>query len=617
MQGKKYTHVKSLSSTPLLLYSLYHTTPLHLSVQEVAILVNILNRLLRNTVPLLLPRQRRVREHTRAWVRGAGLACGRALLVFRTVRKRCVDGSRRVSEGLAGGLVLGGLGQLLVGGRQVGELVVRGGGGDLGALGVDVEVGDVVWVELAVDADDLVVQVLGEVGLDVIGVEGLDFACGFLALEAGRQGESAFGHDGVGGVAAAAGLHATKDTVGTDVVGVLSVVGRWVVVSLAAGTVGVGSGGVGDWVRGSRVRVGGGRVRGRVRARLADEAVNGVRSVHSELVSNNGKNVVVVTLLERTALVLAGLVGGLVVSTLGQSALASTVEASDSASNLGVGALAGLRVVVSENTGLTDILGGEVVTLGVLGEGFERSVAVLGLTLLPLGHSAVDVAVGDVGVGDNQLVHGKQTVNVGVVEPEDGVEGRDVEVVHVATSLTASGVVNDIVDRLEAVNTGAAQLSANTDLRGGGGTPGLLAGEQSENTVTERHAHGVEAGVHFIVVAAGRVGNRTTKGVGPAVPWATSYLGGKRATPAVRVERVGNGDSTRGLGNGDSLVTDQSGNGSTAIVLRPIPVGHAQSRRSLLPSATLAGGEGVDDLLNALVQGLLEDGKVGPVPRTK
>jgi hypothetical protein len=168
----------------------------------------------------------------------------------------------------------------------------------------------------------------------------------------------------------------------------------------------------------------------------------------------------------------------------------------------------------------------------------------------------VDVTVGDVGVGNDKLVHGKQTINVGVVEPENGVEGRDVEVVHVATSLTASGVVDGVVDRLEAVNTTTAQISADTNLRGGSVTPGLLAGEQSEDTVTERHAHSVETGVHLVVVAAGRVGNRATECFGPVVPWATTHLRGERVTPAVRVERVSNGDSARRLGDGNGLVTD-------------------------------------------------------------
>lgn len=72
-----------------------------------------------------------------------------------------------------------------------------------------------------------------------------------------------------------------------------------------------------------------------------------------------------------------------------------------------------------------------------------------------------------------------------------------------------------------------------------------------------------------------------------------------------------------GLGDRDSLVTDQSGHSVAATILSPVPVGHAEGRRSLLPSAALAGGELIDDLLNGLVQSLLEDSEVGSVPRTE
>ena len=432
-------------------------------------------------------------------------------------------------------------------------------------------------------------------------MQGLERAVSLLTLKAGGQRECAFGHDGVRSVAATS-LHAAEDTVGANVVGILGVVGRWVVVGLSAGAVGVGGGGVGDRVGGGGVRVWGSRVG----AGLADEAVDGVRAVHCVLVSYNGENMVVVTLLERTAKVLAGLCSRLVIVALGESPRACAVKASNSTSNLGVAAVAGLRVVVSENTGLLDIVGGEVVASVVLGERLERSVAVFGLTLVPLSHRTVDVTVGDVGVGHDELVHGKQTIDVGVVEPEDGVKRRDIKVVHVATRLTASSIVNSVVDRLEAVNTATAQVSADTNLRGRRGTPWLLAREQSKDTVTERDAHSVEAGVHLVVVAASRVGNRTTEREGVVVPWTTTDLTWERVAPAVRVEGVRNSNRSRRLGDSDGLVTDQGRNGRIgARVLSPVPVGHAQSCGSLVPSALLAGGEGPDDLLNALVPGLL------------
>ncbi|OSS46363.1 hypothetical protein B5807_08598 [Epicoccum nigrum] len=301
--------------------SLYEA--LHLRVQEVAILVHILDGLLGGAVALLVPGHLG-REAAAAGVRGGGLGLACVL------GEGDVDGGRCVGEGLAGGLVLGGLGQDLVRGGEVGQLVVGRGGHGLVALCAHVEVGDVVRVQLALDADNLVVQVLGQVRLDVIRVQRLELAGGLFALKAGGQGKSALGDHGVGAVAVA--LHcATEDAVGTDVVGILGVVGGCVVVSLAAGAVGVGSSRVGHGVRGSRV---GGRIGGRVRAGLADEAVDSVGSLHGVLVGSNGEDVVVVTLLDRAALVLTSLGRGLVVSTLVQGTLASTIELADSAGNL-------------------------------------------------------------------------------------------------------------------------------------------------------------------------------------------------------------------------------------------------------------------------------------------
>lgn len=122
--------------------------------------------------------------------------------------------------------------------------------------------------------------------------------------------------------------------------------------------------------------------------------MDSVGSLHGVFVGSDGEDVVVVTLLDRTALVLTSLGRGLVVGTPAQGTLTSTIELADSAGNLGVGALAGLGVVVAENTSLPDVLGSEVITAVVLGEGLERSVAVLVLTNVPLGHTTTDLAVG-------------------------------------------------------------------------------------------------------------------------------------------------------------------------------------------------------------------------------
>ena len=165
MQRKrKYTHLKSLHIlvfTDSLLPLSDHITTSHLSIQKVTILVYVLNRLLRNTVTLLLPWQCWVRENTGAGVWCGGAFDGRTLLVLWTLGQRDVNGRGRVCERLAGGLVLSRLGQSGVRRTEIRQLVVGGSGSYFCALCVHVEVGDLVRVQLAVYTDDLVVQVLG------------------------------------------------------------------------------------------------------------------------------------------------------------------------------------------------------------------------------------------------------------------------------------------------------------------------------------------------------------------------------------------------------------------------------------------------------------------------
>lgn len=86
------------------------------------------------------------------------------------------------------------------------------------------EVGNVIGVQLAVDTDNLVVEVLSKVGLDILGLEGLEFAVVLLTLKARGERESTLRHDRVGGVTATS-LHSAEDTISADVVGLLSVVG--------------------------------------------------------------------------------------------------------------------------------------------------------------------------------------------------------------------------------------------------------------------------------------------------------------------------------------------------------------------------------------------------------
>lgn len=333
--------------------------------------------------------------------------------------------------------------------------------------------------------------------------------------------------------------------------------------------------------------------------------MDSVRTSHGELVSGDGQDVVVITLLERLAEVLAGLlVNGS--RALGDAANTSAIEVSDSLSNLVVRAVAGLWVVVAKNAGLLDVVAGPVIAPGRLGERLKRSVAVLSLTRVPLGHGTVDVSVSNICVRGNVLVHGDQTVNIGVVKPENGVKSRHIKVVHVAARVTTSSVVDNVVDRLEAVDTAAAQISTDTNRLSGSKAPRLLAREERKDTVTERNAEAGETTFHLVVVAASRVGNRATESAREVVPWTTAHLIREGITPAVRVQRVGNGLSTLGLGDSDALVTNRSRNGRTiAWVHGPIPVGHAKGGSGIQPSLTLVLWEFVDNLHHGEIPCLL------------
>lgn len=116
-------------------FSIYtsKTNILHLSVEEVAILINILDGLLGNAVTLLLPGKCRIGEDARGRV--LGLAATMAgFLVVRAFGQGNVNGRRLVHEGLTSRLALGGLGKLLVGCAEIGELILILCRDDLGAL---------------------------------------------------------------------------------------------------------------------------------------------------------------------------------------------------------------------------------------------------------------------------------------------------------------------------------------------------------------------------------------------------------------------------------------------------------------------------------------------------
>ncbi len=142
------------------------STTLHLRVQEVAVFVNVLNGLLGDAVTLLLPRHGWVREDSVAGALGHG-AVAAGLIVTFAIGQRNVEGGGDILEGLASRKVRGGALKNLVRSAQVGKLVIRGSGLGLVALDTNVEVGEAASIDLAVDANDLVVEVLLEVRLDV------------------------------------------------------------------------------------------------------------------------------------------------------------------------------------------------------------------------------------------------------------------------------------------------------------------------------------------------------------------------------------------------------------------------------------------------------------------
>lgn len=228
---------------------------LHLRVKELARLINVLDGLLADTVTLLFPGHR---WHGEDAVAGAGkttavAAAMAGLLVLWALRKGLVEQAGNVFKDLAKGKMRGDILEDLVRSAEVGKLVIVGSGLGLVALDANVEVGYFLGSELALDANNLVGEVLLEVRLDVLGGKGLKLARGNLALQAGGQGECARGHDGLGRVGATS-HHTAENTVRTNVAGVLGVVGRRVVGSLSVVAVRRGSSAVRRASRGSRVR---------------------------------------------------------------------------------------------------------------------------------------------------------------------------------------------------------------------------------------------------------------------------------------------------------------------------------------------------------------------------
>lgn len=227
-----YTH--RYYSCPLLIYAN------DLVVCGLAVRVHILDRLHNRAVSVTQAKSGdgAIALVSRGTLAGAGVVAAIVVgspgsvvagLSIAGIGRNGINRARSVGEELAGWQLLSRLGQNLVWRRQIRQRVVRAGGDDLVALDGDVEVGDGGWVDLAVGANDLVVHVLGEVRLDVLGLERREVAGRLLTLQAGGQGKGATGDDDLRGIATHA-AHVAENTISTDVVGVLGVVLRRVVV---------------------------------------------------------------------------------------------------------------------------------------------------------------------------------------------------------------------------------------------------------------------------------------------------------------------------------------------------------------------------------------------------
>ena len=211
-------------------------------------------------------------------------------------------------------------------------------------------------------------------------------------------------------------------------------------------------------------------------------------------------------------------------------------------------------------------------------------------------------------------MHGEKAVDVGVVQPENGVESSDIEEGHVPTVSTSSSV-DLVVNGLEAVSVAA--VGAGTQRGGAGATPVGLTREERIDTLAPCDLGLSEHDVHLIIVVLGAFG--TTDGNRGVVDRARAYLGRQCSAEAVRVERVRDGDGSTGLGDGDGPVANGGGHGGLAgsRVRGPVEVGRAEADECVPPPLLLVGGEAGDHFGRVHVKGLLEDGKVRPMPRAE
>jgi len=141
--------------------------------------ININNSVGARAVPWFLP-----------WKQASHARCG-------VVGERDIDWLGGISEWLASRLVFCALGQWLIWCADIRKRVGVRSWCDWCALDRDVEVWEIFGIDLAVGADNLVVKVLLEVGLNVVGCKTLKIAASFLALKTAGKWDAAASHDGV------------------------------------------------------------------------------------------------------------------------------------------------------------------------------------------------------------------------------------------------------------------------------------------------------------------------------------------------------------------------------------------------------------------------------------
>lgn len=256
-------------------------------------------------------------------------------------------------------------------------------------------------------------------------------------------------------------------------------------------------------------------------------------------------------------------------------------------------------------------------------EGLERSVAVD----LRVGRNGEGgrVALGggrDVAVGVQVLPHGEQTVDVGVVQEEGGVEGGKVVEGHVTRrALSAGQRVDTVVDRLER-DTAALALLGDTVV---GNVEEVGAGRQDA----------VDLGARLRVVVADRLDRlrivgcraralvaRVAQRAAPLVPVAAADAGEVARSVRVHlgegVERVGDLLLALRRVDGDGLVGHGLGHGIDRVArggdFGPVPVRVTEGRQGVLVSRLVGALELIDDVLSRDEHLLLPQRDVGSVP---